>query len=67
MYYMYIRVAEQGAFSCHSSQYCGQFLTFNNLHLTASMPIRYKITYALYVGFWFKPCLSCYASVLRTQ
>ena len=63
MYYLYIRVAVQGVFPCHSSQYCGQFLTFNNLRLTASDTTCSKITYALYVGFWFKPCLSCYASV----
>ena len=60
MYYLYIRVAVQGAFPCHSSQYCAQSCMFN-LRIAAK-PRSCQLTYVLYVGFCFKPCLSCYAS-----
>ena len=33
--------------------------------LTSSGTACPKITYAQYVGFWFKQCLSCYSSVWR--
>ena len=38
-------------------------MSVKNRRLTSSGTACPKITYALYIGFWFKSCLSCYSSV----
>ena len=62
MYYLYIRVVILGVLSRYASQYC-RYSERTKRRLTASGTTCPKITYDLYVGFWFKPCLSCYSSV----
>ena len=57
MYYVYIRVADSVALSCSSSKYRARLYT--KLRITLSGTACSKITYYLYVGFCFKPCLSC--------
>ena len=49
------------AFSCSSSQYRA-FSNDNTLRLTALTPIRSKITYYMYIGFWFGWVFPCSSS-----
>ena len=62
MYLIYIRVADSVALSCSSSKYRARLYT--KLRITVSGTACSKITYPTYVGFCFKPCLSCSSSVL---
>ena len=56
MYYVYIRVAVQGAFSRHSSIYRVIFHNALKQRITVLTPIRSKITYYMYVGFVSDGC-----------
>ena len=58
MYYVYIRVAVQGAFPCHSSQYCAQSFTSYNLRIVAE-PRSRQLMYYLYIRVAVSVALSC--------